>query len=115
MVNYREKRPWGDFEVLYDGADFKTKILEVLPGKRLSLQSHKKREENWVVTAGTAFVQLDDEYIELKKGESIFIPCGAKHRLENRGEVLLKIIEVQTGSYFGEDDIVRYEDDFNRV
>jgi mannose-6-phosphate isomerase-like protein (cupin superfamily) len=114
MTHYREERPWGGFEVLHDGTAFKVKILTVLPGKRLSLQSHEKREENWVVTQGTAFVQIDDEYLELASGQHVFIPTTVKHRLENRGEQTLVLVETQTGSYFGEDDIIRYEDDFQR-
>ncbi len=115
MGNYREERPWGSFEVLHDGAEFKVKILTVLPGKRLSLQSHEKREENWVVTQGTAFIQIDDEYVELAIGQHIFIPKTMKHRLENKTELPLTVIETQTGTYFGEDDIVRYADDFQRL
>ena len=115
MGNYREERPWGSFEVLHDGPEYKVKILTVLPHKRLSLQSHEKREENWVVAGGTAFVQIDDEYVELHTGQHIFIPQTMKHRLENKADVPLTVIETQTGSYFGEDDIVRYEDDFQRV
>lgn len=113
--NYKEERPWGSFTVVSDGQDFKVKILEVLPGKRLSLQSHQKREENWVVAEGSAWVQLDDEYFSLEKGEHIFIPKTCKHRLENKSEQILKIVETQTGEYFGEDDIVRYADDYNRA
>ena len=115
MGNYREERPWGSFEVLHDGPDYKVKILTVFPGKRLSLQSHEKREENWVIANGTAFVQIDDEYVELRTGQHIFIPPMMKHRLENKSETPLTVIETQTGTYFGEDDIVRYEDDFQRV
>lgn len=115
MANYKEERPWGSFEILADYPNYKTKILTVFPAKRLSLQSHQKREENWIVVSGKAQVQIDDEFIELGCGEHIYIPKTAKHRLENRGPEKLTIIEVQTGEYFGEDDIVRYEDDFNRV
>ncbi len=115
MANYREERPWGAFEILYEVPEFKVKILEVKPGTRLSLQSHEKREENWTVTVGTAMVQLDDEFIVLQKGEHVFIPQGAKHRLENKGPDKLVVVEIQTGSYFGEDDIKRYADDFNRL
>lgn len=115
MVNYREDRPWGSFEVLHDGEAFKVKILTVLPGKRLSLQAHEKREENWVVTQGSAFVQIDDEFLELTPGQHVFIPKTVKHRLENKTDVPLTVVETQTGNYFGEDDIVRYEDDFQRA
>jgi mannose-6-phosphate isomerase-like protein (cupin superfamily) len=115
VTNYKEERPWGSFEILADRPNYKTKILTVLPGKRLSLQAHQKREENWIVVSGKAQVQIDDEFIELDRGEHVYIPKTAKHRLENRGSEELTIIEVQTGEYFGEDDIVRYEDDFNRA
>jgi mannose-6-phosphate isomerase-like protein (cupin superfamily) len=114
-LNYLEERPWGSFEILKDEPGYKAKILLVKPGKRLSLQSHEKREENWVVVQGTAMVHLDDEYIELTAGEHVFIPKRNKHRLENIGTEDLIVVEAQTGEYFGEDDIVRYEDDFNRA
>ena len=115
MTNYKENRPWGSFEVLADRPDFKVKILTVLPHKRLSLQSHKSRAENWVVTAGQAYMEIDDEFLILNPGEHVYIPQNTKHRLENRGEKELLIIETQTGEYFGEDDIVRYADDFQRT
>ena len=112
---YTEVRPWGQFTNIYDQDYSKVKTIQVNPGQRLSLQSHKKRAEIWVVVRGFASVQLDEEIIRLEVGESIQIPIGAKHRLQNGGSELLEIIEVQTGSYFGEDDIIRYEDDYKRV
>lgn len=112
---YREERPWGAFIVLHDSEEFKVKILEVKPGARLSYQSHKKREENWVVTSGTATVILDDQEHTVEKGNTIFIPHGAKHRLWNKTDSLIMVVETQTGDYFGEDDIVRYEDDYQRA
>ena len=110
-----EYRPWGGFEVLSDGTDFKAKTIKVDPGAQLSYQSHAKRSEHWIIIEGEAEITLDDVIHERKTGEYIFIPLGAKHRIKNVGEGPLKFVEVQTGSYFGEDDIVRYQDDYNRV
>ncbi|MBW7875417.1 MAG: phosphomannose isomerase type II C-terminal cupin domain [Candidatus Cloacimonetes bacterium] len=112
---YSEIRPWGKFTNLYDKSYTKVKTILVSPGQRLSLQSHKKRSENWIVVRGIATVELDDATFTLEPGQSIFIPVGSKHRLENKQDTELEIIEVQTGSYFGEDDITRYSDDYNRV
>ncbi len=108
-------RPWGSYTVLEEGNGYKVKRLTVLPGKRLSLQMHHHRSEFWVVVKGTAKVTVDDREFLLRKGESTFIPIGAKHRLENPGKVTLEVIEVQIGEYLGEDDIVRFADDFGRV
>jgi len=110
-----DRRPWGSYTVL-DGADaYKVKRIEVLPGKRLSYQSHKRRAEHWYVVAGTAKVTLNGKETLVKAGEAIDIAVGDAHRVENPdGEELLIFIEVQTGDYFGEDDIVRFEDDFGR-
>jgi len=115
MDYYKEERPWGSFTNLYDGKDCKVKILDVNPGQRLSYQSHQKREENWVVVTGEATVILDDKQLTLKKGEHIFVAKRSKHRLWNKGKEPLRLIETQTGEYFGEDDIKRFEDDYNRV
>ena len=115
MGNYTENRPWGKFEILLDDAQYKVKTLTVHPHQRLSLQSHKHRNENWVVAAGQAYVEIDDEFLILDKGQHVYIPVGAKHRLENKGDTNLIVIETQTGDYFGEDDIVRYADDFQRT
>jgi len=112
---YREERPWGAFIVLHDSNEFKVKILEVKPGARLSYQSHQKREENWVCVQGTATVILDDQEHTLNHGETIFIAHQAKHRLWNKTDSLIKVVETQTGDYFGEDDIIRYEDDYKRA
>ena len=109
-----EHRPWGSFTVLEEGEGYKLKRLEVNPGERLSLQSHRYRSEHWVVVRGEGLITVDRKQVTLKPGESIFIPAGARHRLENRGTERLVLIEVQTGSYFGEDDIQRYEDDYGR-
>lgn len=108
-------RPWGKFEVLVDGEEHKVKKITVYPGKILSLQMHYHRSEHWVVIKGTAEVVNGDKTIILSKDESTFIPKLTKHRLGNPGKIDLEIIEVQTGSYFGEDDIIRYDDAYGRV
>jgi mannose-6-phosphate isomerase len=110
-----DQRPWGTFTVIDEGKDFKVKRIEVLPGKRLSYQKHAQRAEHWVVIQGTARVTLDDEEIAVPSGQAIDIPVGAAHRVENPGTELLVFIEVQRGSYLGEDDIVRLQDDFGRT
>ncbi len=107
-------RPWGSYEVLVEETRYKVKKIVVFPNSRLSMQSHYHRSEHWVVVLGVAKVTLDEKEIILKENESTFIPVYATHRLENIGKINLEMIEVQTGSYIGEDDIVRYEDDYNR-
>jgi mannose-6-phosphate isomerase len=107
-------RPWGKYFVLADEPAYKLKRIEVLPGHRLSYQYHHHRQEFWTVIRGEATVVLDDENHQLTYGQSIFIPQGAKHRIENNSAALLEFIEVQTGTYFGEDDIVRLQDDYSR-
>ena len=109
-----DRRPWGTYTVLEEDRGFKVKRIEVLPGKRLSYQKHAQRAEHWFVVEGTAKVTLDDEEITVRAGESIDIPIGAAHSVENPGEENLVFIEVQRGSYLGEDDIVRLQDDFGR-
>ena len=108
------ERPWGKYYVLADEPNYKLKRIEVNPGQRLSYQYHHKRQEQWTVIEGEATVVLDGVDNIVKYGESIFIPLGAKHRIENRTDKMVVFIEVQTGTYFGEDDIVRVEDDYNR-
>jgi mannose-6-phosphate isomerase len=110
-----DRRPWGTYEVLDEGDLFKVKRIEVLPGKRLSYQKHAMRVEHWFVVAGQAKVTLDDREILVPAGQSIDIPIGAAHRVENEATETLVFIEVQRGSYLGEDDIVRLQDDFGRV
>ena len=110
-----EQRPWGSFRVLLDGAGFKIKEITVKPGARLSLQSHRRRSEHWVVLEGTAKVTCDERVLTVEHNHSTFIPVGARHRLENPGETVLRIVEVQCGDYLGEDDIIRYEDAYGRV
>lgn len=109
-----DERPWGNFTVLDEGENFKVKRIEVLPKKRLSYQRHSHRAEHWMVVSGTAKVTLNDEEFLVKSGEAIDIPLQAKHRVENTEDELLIFIEIQTGDYFGEDDIERFEDDFGR-
>jgi mannose-6-phosphate isomerase-like protein (cupin superfamily) len=110
-----ERRPWGTFTVLDDRADCKVKRLTVEPGQRLSYQSHAHRSEHWVVVAGRARVTLDGTEIDLAAGEAVDIPMGAAHRVSNPGTDELVFVEVQLGDYFGEDDIVRYSDDYGRA
>ena len=110
-----DRRPWGSYTVLEEASNFKVKRIEVLPGKRLSYQKHSQRAEHWFVVAGTAKVTLDDKEITINAGEAIDIPIGAAHRVENPGEDDLIFIEVQRGTYLGEDDIVRLQDDFGRT
>jgi mannose-6-phosphate isomerase len=110
-----DQRPWGTYTVLEEAPTFKVKRIEVLPGKRLSYQKHAQRAEHWVVVAGAAKVTLDGREITVRTGEAIDIPIGAAHRVENPGEEDLIFIEVQRGTYLGEDDIVRLEDDFGRA
>ena len=108
-------RPWGTYTVLQEGVGFKLKRIEVKPGARLSLQSHKHRSEHWVVVSGKALITNGEEQIELQPNQSTYIPVGNKHRLQNIGNLQLVLIEVQCGSYLGEDDIVRYEDSYGRA
>lgn len=115
MKNEFDQRPWGNYTVLDEDENFKVKRIEVLPKKRLSYQSHKHRAEHWFVVRGTAKVTLNGDEILVETGEAIDIPLGAKHRVENSAEELLIFIETQRGSYLGEDDIERYDDDFGRA
>ncbi|GGA46116.1 mannose-1-phosphate guanylyltransferase [Pelagibacterium lentulum] len=108
-------RPWGGYSSVLNGERFQVKRLFVKPGKRLSLQKHHHRAEHWVVVRGTAEVQVDEDIRILRENESIYIPQGAVHRLANPGKILLELIEVQTGSYLGEDDIIRLDDEFGRT
>ncbi len=112
---YKEDRPWGTFEILHEEDKLKVKRIVVKPGKRLSLQSHQHRSENWIIIGGQAIVTLEENQIPLSPNQSVFIPANAKHRISNSGIEDVVFVEVQTGSYLGEDDIIRYEDDFSRV
>ena len=110
----RGERPWGSYSVLDENTGYKIKRIEVNPGERLSLQKHHHRSEHWIVVSGTARVTCGDEVFFVNVNESTFIPIGKNHRLENPGKIPLIIIEVQSGEYLGEDDIVRFDDDYNR-
>jgi mannose-6-phosphate isomerase len=110
-----DQRPWGNYTVLDETEGYKVKRIEVLPKKRLSYQKHAKRAEHWFVVSGIAKVTLNDVEITVNAGESIDIAVQAKHRVENDGDEMLVFIEIQRGSYLGEDDIVRFDDDFGRA
>jgi len=110
----RGERPWGTYTVLEENRNYKIKRIEVNPGQRLSLQMHHHRSEHWIVVSGSASVTCGDQEFIINVNESTFIPIGKPHRLRNPGIIPLTIIEVQSGEYLGEDDIVRYEDDYNR-
>jgi len=115
LISHRQVyRPWGSYISIDSGPNFQVKRLIVKPGKKLSLQLHHRRAEHWVVVQGVATVTVGDDTFELEKNQSTYIPVGTRHRLENKGEQLLEIIEVQSGDYLGEDDIVRFDDDFGR-
>jgi mannose-6-phosphate isomerase-like protein (cupin superfamily) len=113
-IIYTENRPWGSFSVLEEGSNFKVKRLVVNPGQRFSLQYHQHRSEHWVIVAGRGFVTINEEIRMVVANDAILIPSGAVHRLENAGDLPLVVIEVQYGSYLGEDDIVRLADDYCR-
>ena len=110
----REQRPWGFYEILLETDYTKVKQITVNPGQRLSYQYHSKRKEFWTIVNGSATVILNDEKILIVQGESINIPLGAKHRIMNETSELVVFIEVQTGTYFGEDDIIRIDDEYGR-
>lgn len=116
-MNLVEKgeRPWGRFYTLHYGPKYKIKRIEVEPGHRLSYQYHKFRSEVWTIIDGEAITIIDGIEKKISIGETIIIPKGIKHRVQNKGKIKLILIEVQTGTYFGEDDIVRIEDDYKRV
>lgn len=110
-----DTRPWGGYEVFLDEPAYKVKRITVFPGKRLSYQKHAKRSERWTVVSGKLLVTLDGKDIPLGPGETVAIPQGAAHRAANEETEDAVFIEVQTGTYFGEDDIVRLEDDYGRI
>ena len=107
-------RPWGKFHVIHDEKNYKLKRIEVNPGQRLSYQYHNKRAETWVIVEGTGIITINGLDKEYSKGATVIIPLKAKHRIFNNTNKLLVFIEVQNGSYFGEDDIIRIEDDYKR-
>jgi mannose-1-phosphate guanylyltransferase/mannose-6-phosphate isomerase len=108
-------RPWGTWQSLLHADNYQIKFIEVKPGCRLSLQKHEQRSEHWIVVHGEALVTRDDEQLRVNANEGVFLPMGSVHRLENVGDEMLRLIEVQVGDYLGEDDIVRLEDDFART
>jgi mannose-6-phosphate isomerase len=110
-----ELRPWGKYEIIYMDNNCKVKKITVSPNQKLSYQYHLKRQERWVITKGILTVVLDDETFIKHPGEGIYIPLGAKHRAWNNTDEIVEFIEVQTGEYFGEDDIVRIEDSYGRA
>jgi mannose-6-phosphate isomerase len=109
-----ELRPWGSFTVLEEGRGYKIKRIEVKPGHRLSLQMHHHRSEHWIVVSGTAKVVCGENQVLLSNNQSTYVPQCTVHRLENPGVIPLVLIEVQNGEYLGEDDIIRYQDDYAR-
>jgi mannose-6-phosphate isomerase len=110
-----EQRPWGQYEVLLDAENTKIKRITVNPGGKLSYQYHNRRFEHWIIISGVAHITLEDQLKLKTAGDSIYIPVLAKHRVENQQDYPLVFIEVQTGEYFGEDDIIRIEDIYNRI
>jgi len=115
VAHNRVYRPWGFYETLIEGERFQVKRIVVPPGQKLSLQKHHHRAEHWVVVYGTALVTRDDEKLMVRENESVYLPLGCVHRLENPGRIPLTLIEVQSGSYLGEDDIERFEDTYGRA
>ena len=113
-VHRKVHRPWGTFNDLHGGEGFKVKHIVVNPGQALSLQSHRHRAEHWIVVRGTAQVTRGDETFALSENQSTYIPPETRHRLSNPGKLPLEVVEVQSGSYLEEDDIVRYEDAYGR-
>ena len=114
MLQRREIKPWGWYEIIKKCKNYQIKLLHVQPGAALSLQSHKHRSEHWIVLSGEATVVRNDEEFKLILNESIYIQVGDKHRLSNNTDKAIEIIEVQTGTSFEEDDIIRYDDIYNR-
>jgi mannose-6-phosphate isomerase len=116
MTSDHDERPWGNYTVLDEATDYKVKRITVLAGKRLSYQRHARREEHWFVVHGAGRVTLEGEESNVFPGAAVDVPVGAAHRIANTGEIQpLIFIEVQRGNYFGEDDIVRLEDDYGRA
>jgi mannose-6-phosphate isomerase-like protein (cupin superfamily) len=109
------RRPWGSYESMMCGEGYQVKRIVVAPGKKLSLQYHQHRSEHWTVVEGEVYVTIGDDVMVLQCDESIYVPLGSVHRLDNRGQEDVVLIEVQCGNYLGEDDIVRIEDDFGRA
>ena len=110
----KSERPWGRYEVLQEAANYKVKSIHVAPGKRLSYQRHQKRQEHWFIVSGVATVTLDGQVFTKLPGETVDVGVGILHRIGNEGTEELVFVEIQTGTYFGEDDIERIEDDYSR-
>ncbi|WP_137591716.1 cupin domain-containing protein, partial [Escherichia coli] len=108
-------RPWGKYESIDNGERYEVKRISVKPGEGISLQMHHHRSEHWIIVSGTAKVTICDETRILSENESIYIPVGAKHCLENPGKIMLELIEVRSGSYLGEDDVIRFADRYGRT
>ena len=113
--NYIDHRPWGSFEVLLLATGYQVKRITVLPGQRLSLQYHRRREEHWFVVCGVGLATRGEETIPVASGVALDIPLGTAHRMQNTGDAPLVFIEIQRGDYLGEDDIVRLTDDYGRT
>ena len=115
-ANFHNKgfRPWGNYQSIEKGSNWQVKKIQVNPNCSLSLQKHNYRAEHWIVVSGEAFVEIDNKVQILTENQSTFIPLGSKHRLSNKTDKILVIIEVQSGNYLGEDDIVRFEDNYGR-
>jgi len=114
IVHLTERRPWGSFTILQEGLGFKIKLIEINPYKRLSLQRHKSRSEHWVVVSGRVNITIGKSTFIANKNQSVYVPMGIKHRLQNSTKLPVRIVEVQTGGYLGEDDIERFDDDFKK-
>jgi len=114
-MNYTEQRPWGSFENLIDNTDCKVKQIIIKPGQAPSYQYHFKREEHWIIIKGNGSLKINDVVTYIKKGDYIHIPFESKHQIKNTGEEDLVFVEIQLGDYFGEDDIVRLEDNYGRL
>ncbi len=108
------EKPWGTYQNLLDAPECKVKKIVINPNHRPSYQYHHKRSEHWIIVEGNALVTIDDEETTVNAGSHVFVPIGSKHRIKNIGDTKLIFIEVQCGTYFGEDDIVRVADDYNR-
>lgn len=115
MNSNKTIRPWGEYIILEDTPKYKSKKIIIYPKQRISYQYHKKRSEVWVIVNGTGVITLDGVHKKVVYGDSIIIPVNSKHRIHNNSNTNLVLIEVQTGDYFGEDDIIRIEDDYNRI
>jgi mannose-6-phosphate isomerase len=115
VVTEHTERPWGGYTVLAEAGDFKVKTIEVHPGQRLSYQRHSRRAEHWFVVRGEGVVTLDGREVDVRRGDTVDVGLGAAHRIRNTGTGPLVFVEVQHGDYFGEDDIVRLDDDYGRA